>query len=485
MNIKQFFPLNVTIEHVSDTIDDCSILSLNLKSHGQDSLWREKGLKTARIMRKKNPFRELIMGNTIELTKARWVDVKGGQKEDSHAELKDSFVLQKAQTLHLVISCDSDYAFYLNGSLISFSSYSDYPSHRVGDEVDFDCLEGLNSIKILTYYCGSSTFFTYSPGPSGLIYEIKDGKNVLACSGENTLGRLSKCYENGLCKRITPQLGYSYRYDARAEDDDSSWEKSEVSSSPVILYRRENKKCVLGEPVPSQLTRLGKGHYLADLKEETVGLLYLSFVSPLAQKAHISYGEHLENGEVVEIIDNRDFGFDYFAKAGKNEFLPFRPRLGARYLELVFEEDVKDASFSIRPVNYPFEEIPYVIDNPLRQRIYDLSLKTLKCCYHEHYEDCPWREQSLYILDSANQMRFGFYCFNNPEAAHSSFALILRGERQDGLLPICAPTSFDFVIPSFNLKLFGAIEEYVAKTHDIAFLKESYPRMEKVMNIGQ
>lgn len=61
----------------------------------------------------------------------------------------------------------------------------------------------------------------------------------------------------------------------------------------------------------------------------------------------------------------------------------------------------------------PVENGEKQFDDKLLQKIYDVSVYTLKCCMHEHYEDCPWREQALYTMDSRNQMLCGYYAFKD------------------------------------------------------------------------
>jgi hypothetical protein len=407
--------------------------------------------------------------------------MKGGQKEDSHAEFRGAFRLEGAKTVQLRIAVDSDYAFYLNGELVSFGAFADYPNHPVADEVSFAARAGDNEFRIATYYCGASCFSCYCPGIPRLIFELSSGDEILAYSGCQTLSRISPCYEIGLKRKITPQLGYSFSYDATKEKDESGWAESELRPEQAV-YRRDNQKCVLLERAPSIVTRLGSGHYLVDLQRETVGLLNLSFVSPRVQRLMVAYGEHLVAGHVPYRIQNRDFHFDFVVREGKNEILhPFR-RLGARYLEFFFEEDVKVGFLTLRPTEYPFGIRKYRIGDGLRQKIYDVSQRTLVCCYHDHYEDCPWREQCLYILDSANQMRCGYLCFTNRETMVSSLALLLRNERSDGLIAICSPTCLDFVIPSFNLHLFSAVEDYLDATGDAAFVREHYQRIQRVID---
>ena len=68
---------------------------------------------------------------------------------------------------------------------------------------------------------------------------------------------------------------------------------------------------------------------------------------------------------------------------------------------------------------------------------------------HEHYEDCPWREQALYAYDSRNQMLYGYYVWGNYDFAATSLDLLGRGIRSDGMLELCAPAKAWITIPSF------------------------------------
>jgi hypothetical protein len=57
---------------------------------------------------------------------------------------------------------------------------------------------------------------------------------------------------------------------------------------------------------------------------------------------------------------------------------------------------------------------------------------------HEHYEDCPWREQALYTMDSRNQMLSGYYALSEYVFPRASLVLISKGVRPDGLLSLDA-----------------------------------------------
>lgn len=101
---------------------------------------------------------------------------------------------------------------------------------------------------------------------------------------------------------------------------------------------------------------------------------------------------------------------------------------------------------------------------------------------HEHYEDCPWREQALYTLDSRNQMLCGYYVFGETRFARACLELISHGRRPDGLLSLCYPAGADFPIPIFSLVYFLQMWEYVEHSKDLVFLKEKYTFLKDLMS---
>ena len=100
---------------------------------------------------------------------------------------------------------------------------------------------------------------------------------------------------------------------------------------------------------------------------------------------------------------------------------------------------------------------------------------------HEHYEDCPWREQALYTMDSRNQMLCGYYAFGEYEFARASLVLISKGVRPDGLLSLCFPAGIDYPIPSFSLVYFIQVSEYIRFSGDLSLGTELYPMLKNLM----
>jgi len=225
------------------------------------------------------------------------------------------------------------------------------------------------------------------------------------------------------------------------------------------------------------------GHYyIFDLGAETVGYPRISFSSNDEPVMLAGWGEHLTDGICRTVIGSRRFAFDYFGNAGANICEPSFRRLGCRYIQLFISGSPGDVKLNFLPVDYPVGIIPSGFDlsdpkEALRERIRSTAIHTLRSCMHEHYEDCPWREQSLYTLDSRNQMLAGYSVFEdgNREMVRSSLDLMSRGIRPDGIMQLCFPAGLDYPIPFYSLAWFVQFDEYLSFTNDIPFALEKLP----------
>lgn len=414
---------------------------------------------------------------------SEWIWQNAAPSKDEYADFYCEFDFDRVAVLN--ISCDSNYAAYIGKELIAFGQYADFPHDKVFDCIDISrfCKKGKNRIDITVWYYGIETTAVYCKGNAGLLFEITDenGK-ALAFSSGNTPSRLSPFYKNHYEKMITPQLGYSFLYDGRVTE--TPYNKSVIVNQNLPLRKRPNKKLLLGEcRNGKQIKKLSENTFLFDLGKEEVGFLELDITSESDALITIAYGEHIVDGSVRRIIDMRDFSVEYYAKKGANHYTnPFR-RLGCRYLEVSANTSITINKIGIIPTYYPVTEKKSPALSGIHKDIYDICVNTLKLCMHEHYEDCPWREQGLYAMDSRNQMLCGYYAFGEYEFARSSLELISKDNREDGLLSICYPKSYGKVIPSFSLHYVTEVYEYYLYSKDISLLKEVFPKIQAVLNV--
>ena len=413
--------------------------------------------------------------------KAKWIWNQDTYQKDEYCEFVSTFN-SKTGNVKLNISADTNYAIYINNRYIEASQYASFPYEPVMDSLDLKVKKGHNNIKIIVHYNGCETFSTYYKDLPGLFFELYEDDQLILVSDENIKSHLSNCYQNHLMLQMSPQLGYTFAYNANGESEELEYTNSVEMKKNTNFIFRENKLLKVKKAVKTNLLINEPTHYLIDLKKEQTGFIKLQFNSAKKQKITVAFGEHIIDGGVRRIIGNRTFSFDYTAKEGYNDFTSVLRRVGCRYLELFCESEIDIKYIGLIPTVYPFEVNPYKINNPLRKKIYKTSVYTLECCYHEHYEDCPWREQAFYALDSRNQMLSGYYAFKNREQVRASLRLIALDKREDGLLSICYPSCFNLTIPSFSLHYFTAIYEYYKHTKDIGLLKEIYPKLQSLIN---
>ena len=410
---------------------------------------------------------------------AKWIWADTSVQEDEYVTFYDEFIYSSGSA-KVDISVSGDYVLYINGELVSFGQYPDYETQKIYDSLDIMpwLKNGQNEIKIVAWYIGAD-FSTSVKMPRGLLFEIYTENEVLSYSKKGLPCSLNQDYVSYREKIITTQLGYSYLYDTRYLDEPTERLSAVEVDGFESLALRQNKKTIFGEYIVAK--QMEEQQRIYDLGKECCGFLRVKFRAPNGEKLRVTFGEHLLDGTVRDKIGNRDFSVELIGNGKTVEFMGTFRRLGCRYLQVYCEGDIQIEEIGIQEVEYPFTVKPYEIDNELRRKIYETSVRTLQLCAHEHYEDCPWREQAMYIQDSRNQMLCGYYAFDNVEFARSSILLMLSGQREDGLFELCFPAKVEFTIPSFSLSFPAIVLEYTQATRNTEIAETAFGTIERML----
>lgn len=205
-------------------------------------------------------------------------------------------------------------------------------------------------------------------------------------------------------------------------------------------------------------------YLLIDTGREQVGFLDIDITAPDGAVIDICHGEHLEDGRVRSRIGVRNFTDRLISKAGRNRLFYNHRRLGMRYIELHITNcsggDIILHYAGITRLELPLpQQSTFECPDRSIQKLNELSYDTLKLCMHEHYEDCPWREQALYAYDSRNQMLYGYCIWGNYNFA--AVSLDLLGKSFDGkdYIELIAPGKSGLTIPIFTMVWITAIYE--------------------------
>ena len=236
---------------------------------------------------------------------------------------------------------------------------------------------------------------------------------------------------------------------------------------------------------PTEFNLKDENIYLVfDLLKESVGYISFDLYVDEDTDLEISYGEHLDDLRVRSKIGYRNFTSIIHLSKGHNIFIDYLNRIAGRYIQAFFyTPKVKINYFGLKEVMYPVDVLELKTDNLLRKMIYDTSIRTLKLCMHEHYEDCPWREQSLYAMDSRNQMLAGYYSFKEYEFPRANIELLFKRLHKDGQLLLTAPSEDFLNIPCFTLVSYLALYEYTTFSKDITLLESLKEKLDSIIKI--
>lgn len=394
----------------------------------------------------------------------------------------------------LAVSADNEYFAYINGAYAGGGQYDDFPMNKAYNIHDAAGLlkQGVNELVIRAYHQGENSY-QYLPGPAGVIFALTAGDTRIV-SGEGCTARPYAAYESGPIEKVSNQLGYTFHVDLTAPEAEWAPVRIVEERADTKLYPRPIKELVAGEPAPVTEVYTGvyalrggetpakklQNAFMAPVKEaegadgrvmifdmgrETAGLAHIEVSCASGCEMLVGYGEHLDDGRVRSWVGNRNFGFSVKVNAGESSFTHLFRRISGRYLQVFFPFDAEIRLLTIIPVDYPVEvRGGFEGVDRLMNRVYDTSVRTLRLCMHEHYEDTPWREQGLYAMDSRNQALCGYTAFGESDFPLACLRLMAEGVRPDGLLDICAPAADRITIPSFSLGWIISLHDFALYT---------------------
>ena len=480
----------------------------------------------------------------VEMKEPSWIwGPELGGEPNQYLEFRHEFTIDANAGAELCLAADTNFVAFLNEQYVGTGQFSDFPEAKTFSRMDVTdaIVTGQNRLRVLVHYCGVD-HFSYIAGHPGLWFRLSCGNDEVV-SGENTLWRVSSAYRQGDMPRLTPMMGFTFEYDARKGD--GTWSPAEMVSDiatpeerslPMPVLKQRTASRVVGQGVLSrpkkdgatvaelmqrdflscrrnfelfenvskdaaepgilpaviaseQIDKADGAYIILDLKREECGFIDLEVESPAGTVVDIAVGEHLADGRVRASIGTYGFASRYITKDGRQRFTHYMNRYAGRYVELHITN--LSGSFTLLyagllPFEYPLDmQGRFVSPDTRMNRIFEVSQRTMHLCMHEHYEDCPWREQALYANDSRIQALTGYYAFGEYDFPRVSFDLLGRTLGNDGYQEMCAPMRFKFTIPSFNMSWFLAISDHLRFSGDIEAARRQLPRMRAMMDAYQ
>ncbi len=467
---------------------------------------------------------------------SKWIWFKGKTAEiNSYVDFRQEFnVLNDLLEFpaELRISCETNFVVWLNEEFVGTGQFGDYPGAETYSTFDLAgklIVGKKNIITITAYHCGVNNASYISSDP-GLWFELQVANELLLNSDKSTMSRISPIYRQGEMPRSTMQMGFSFECDMRQYGQwQTSQEISDRQPSPRPLPRPVIKKrtpfqiiaqgylkCTsessmqndylssrraneifsnisVGEihrdkPVMACMAKDmdADGIYIiVDMQREEGGFIDLELDAPANMIIDLAVGEHLADLRVRSSIGGRLFSSRLITKNGKQRFTHYITRAAGRYLQLHFTNITDSFTLEyagILPFEYPLPPTSkFKCADSIFNKIYEVSCRTLELCMHEHYEDCPWREQALYANDARNQALTGYYTFGEYDFPAVSFELLGRSAGDDGYMTLCAPMASPFTIPSFTMVWFLAMADHLRYSGNFEYSKANLPLIHKCL----
>lgn len=152
--------------------------------------------------------------------------------------------------------------------------------------------------------------------------------------------------------------------------------------------------------------------------------------------------------------------------------------------------EIEAGSEPVELVTVKFRETGYPLDVKGRFRcsddelntIWGLSVRTLKRCMHETYEDCPYYEQLQYAMDSRLMMLFTYYVSADDRLPRRTIDDFYRSRLPGGLLQSRFPSVEPQIIPSFALYWVDMLAEHYAFNGDLELILRYRPALLELLD---
>lgn len=151
------------------------------------------------------------------------------------------------------------------------------------------------------------------------------------------------------------------------------------------------------------------------------------------------------------------------------------------------EIDVADEPLTLRSLDYRETGYPLRVDadfsssDPTLAPLWEISVRTLKRCMHETYEDCPYYEQLQYTMDTALQMLFTYHVSGDDRLARKAIHDFHCSRLPDGMLQARYPTVEPQVIPAFALYWTFMLHDHYTYFGDLAVVRAYLPTADGVL----
>lgn len=435
---------------------------------------------------------------------AKWIWTEK-KTANSYAAFRKKFELSARPAEAVAsIAAESKYWLWVNETLVVYDGgpkRGPTPYDTYYETVDLaEYLKaGENTIVALVAYNGRGANSSVDPGQAGFLFELDAGGTKVVSDESFKVTRLREYRNQSLLAANWPnypQAGmlaeWNVYYDAnyaigdytKASFDDSEWENATVVG--VVGGKPFNDAYLSPTPLISfdaDYTDLVSPYIGQKLTEDT------TITIDLPNRENIQFSPYFEltadkNDLRITYYTNtyttqglNSFKDDYIAVAGEQKYESYPWRSGS---QLIVEAPagVTFDRIAIRKSGYNSARTgKFESSNENLDVLWQKAVNTLLICMRDTYMDCPERERSSYLGDSANQIGETFYCLDENSYAMTKKIILtaLGWTGTNNEIPLRSPGMLTNENPGQTLAFLVAVRDYYLYTGDADTVKKFYP----------
>lgn len=174
----------------------------------------------------------------------------------------------------------------------------------------------------------------------------------------------------------------------------------------------------------------------------------------------------------------------YIAVAGSQLYEPFWFRV-FRFLRIKISTGTAEVRLQtpvFRLTGYPLQKQgSFSAENPVLNRMWQVSVRTLERCMLDTYVDCPYYEQMQYIMDTMIETLLTYQISDDDRLARKAIDDFHSTRRPDGMIHCNAPASFVQIIPSFAIYYIDMIYYHYQYFGDRELLRTYLPTITGIL----
>ncbi|MBD0378554.1 family 78 glycoside hydrolase catalytic domain [Paenibacillus sedimenti] len=400
---------------------------------------------------------------------------------------------------YLDITADDYYKLYINGVFVAQGPSQGYSFHYYYNQIDVKryLRVGRNVIAVHVYYVGHVNRAMNSGDlRQGMIAELRVDGRVAHVTDETWKFVRTFEYGDGLAETIGNETQVLEHIDSRlrfpgwkeSDYDDSGWKPAALKQiHGYTLVEQPTPTLEVRNVEPSDVRKLGQGHYLIDFGTEITGQFTMRAYGASGDCIEIRCGEELsDDGEHVRYEMRCNCRYrEIWTLSGRVEEPDFYDYKAFRFVEVIGPERAIDAaSFAAIVRHYPMDPdaCRFETSDDRLHGIWSICRNGVLYCAQEAFLDCPSREKGAYLGDATVMGHSHLYLSGDSRLVRKTIRdYALSSAICPGLMAV-APGSFMQEIADFSCQWPLQLLTYYRFSGDEAFLREMYPYAEVVID---